>query len=211
MLHRSLLKTVTARIKQLGLLAALPVLVVGCATAEASGPAGTGAAAVSPRESHPPVTASASPGNTTLVAAPSESARMVCGPEIRRDVATILGLRTPPPASTSWVNQLYTCTYRLSDGPLNVSVKESGAVSSARTYFAGLRQQLGPTEPLRGLDSLGLPSFETSTGTVAFLKDDKTLQIDATHLPAEVGPQHRQRGDLAYTVATDILGCWNGK
>ena len=66
-------------------------------------------------------------------------------------------------------------------------------------------------EPLRGLDSLGLPSFEAPTGTVAFRKDDKVLQVDATGLPPEVGSSHRPRTDLAYTVATDVLGCWTGK
>ncbi|MDQ1636443.1 MAG: hypothetical protein QOJ32_3252 [Frankiaceae bacterium] len=195
------------RLQQLSLLAALPILLAGCSTVKAGGPT----AALPPPASSPAApTGTSMTGMTTLVA-PSESAQMVCGPEIRADVATILSLKTPPPTATSWVNQLYTCTYRLSGGPLAVSVKESGDVTSARSYFDGLRRRLGPTQPLRGLDSLGLPAFETPNGNVAFLKDDKTLQIDATALPTEVNSQHRQRSDLAYTLATDILGCWSGK
>ncbi len=195
------------RLQQLGLLAALPILLAGCATAKADGPS----AAAAPPASNPvaPAGTSATAPNT-LVAAPSESAQMVCGPEIRADVATILSLKTPPSTATSWANQLYTCTYRLANGPLAVSVKESGDAASARSYFEGLRRQLGPTQQLHGLDSLGLPAFETPNGNVAFLKDDKTLQIDATQLPPEVNSLHRQRSDLAYTLATDILGCWSG-
>ena len=42
------------------------------------------------------------------VPGPSASARMVCSPEIRRDVATALALKAPPSATATWSNHLYT-------------------------------------------------------------------------------------------------------
>ncbi len=41
-----------------------------------------------------------------------------------------------------------------------------------------------------------------------FLKDDKTLTVDATRLPATNGPADLSRSDLAYQIATDVIGCW---
>jgi hypothetical protein len=211
------------RTRRLALLPALPILLAGCATASADSPtaaqpkpsSSTSTAtgmSMPPGTSMPPgmsMPGMSMPGMTEQAAAPSESAEMICGAEIRGSVATILGLAKPPAATTTWADNLYTCTYHLANGPLTVSVKESGDVAAAKNYFDALRQRLGTTQPLRGLDSLGLPAFETSNGTVAFVKDDKTLQVDATQLPSEVNEQHRQRADLAYTLATDILGCWN--
>jgi hypothetical protein len=133
---------------------------------------------------------------------------MVCGTEIRMDVQTLLGLSSPPPSTSSWSDAHYRCTYHLAEGPLVVEVKEAGSPAGARSAFSDLQQHLGMTQPLHGLDSLGLPALQTRTGIVAFVKDDKTLEVDATGLPARIG--HRDRSDLAYTVATDILGCWNG-
>jgi hypothetical protein len=47
-------------------------------------------------------------------------------------------------------------------------------------------------------------------GAAVFLKDDKTIRVDATGLPARDGPSGDSRTDLAYTIATDILACWAG-
>jgi len=145
------------------------------------------------------------------VPGPSASARMVCSQEIRHDVATALALKAPPSATATWSNHLYTCTYHLAGGPLVFSVKESGNVPSARTYLSVLRHQLAPTQPLQGAVSLGLPAYQTSAGNVVFLKDDKTLQVDATAMPQQIGPQGESRSTFAYQMATDVLGCWSGK
>jgi len=58
---------------------------------------------------------------------------------------------------------------------------------------------------------LGLRAYEKANGTVVFLKDNMTLQVDATALPRLVGAQNTSRVDFAYTVATDILACWSGE
>ena len=44
-----------------------------------------------------------------------------------------------------------------------------------------------------------------------FLKDDKTLEVDPRGLPSGLGPNRLSRGDFAYQLATDVLGCWTGK
>ena len=42
------------------------------------------------------------------------------------------------------------------------------------------------------------------------VKDNETLTVDATGLPAVFGSQQQKRTDLAYEIASDVLGCWTG-
>lgn len=142
---------------------------------------------------------------------PSKSASMICGPETAKNVATLMGLHTPAPTKATWADHLYTCTYRLPNGPLVLSVKQSTDARAARGYFGTLRDRLGGTTALTGLAGLGLPAYQNTTGSVVFLKDNMTLQVDATALPSRIGEQNTSRTDLAYTIATDILACWTGK
>jgi hypothetical protein len=141
---------------------------------------------------------------------PSASSLMICSTETRHNLATLLGASRPPLASSSWANRVYTCTYHLSRGPLVLTVQEAGTPAAGRRYYNALRARLGPSQPLTGAQGLGLPAFETNNGAAVFLKDDKTLQVDASRLPRSVGGAHRSRSDLAYTLATDIMGCWAG-
>jgi hypothetical protein len=90
-------------------------------------------------------------------------------------------------------------------------VKESAGVATARKYFDAMRERSGRTRALTGLAGLGLPAYENSTGTVVFLKDNMTLQVNASTLPQRVGPQGSSPADLAYTIATDVLACWTNK
>jgi hypothetical protein len=151
------------------------------------------------------------PADASTSGGPSQSARMICSDEIRTAAAAVVVPAKVPAGAATWANHLYTCTYRPSVGPLVLSVKESPNVAAARDYFAAQQQHLAPTKPIRGLAGLGLPAYETTTGTVVFLKDNKTLQVDATHLPTAIGPHHLSRTDTAYEIATDVLGCWTGK
>ena len=146
----------------------------------------------------------------TQTAAPSPSATMVCGPEIQKAVATILSLHAAPITTATWTDQLYTCTYQLPTGRLVLSVKEPADIATANTYFATLRQKLGTTEPMTAAQGLGNPGYESAAGTVVIIKDGKILQVDATGMPAVSGPNLIARADLAYEVATDVLGCWSG-
>lgn len=138
---------------------------------------------------------------------PSASARMICGAEIRADVTKILGLKSPPATTSRWADHLYTCIYRLPQGDLVVSVKESPDAAATKSYFQAQRQQSGSPDTLAGLTP---SAFGTPTGTVVLVKDNNTLTVDATALPTQFGTQHQKRTDLAYEVASVIPGCWTG-
>jgi hypothetical protein len=196
----------------LGLLIAGPLLLTGCGTAGDASSRDTPSTKTSTT-----APTSSTPGSTPTdagavfgPAAPSKSALMICGNEIRGAVATILALHTPAPARASWVSHTYTCAYQLPVGPLVLSVKDSQDVPAARQYFKTLGEHLGPTKTLTGQAALGLSGYETSTGTVVFLKDNRTLIVDATRLPLRVGPQKTSRTTLAYQIAAAVMECWTG-
>ena len=203
----------THKYQRLSLLAAAPILLAGCGAASSTSHTAP-AAATSPGPSMAP--GMKMPDGTTMpdtltAAGPSQSARMVCSNEIRKDVAILLALPALPSTTSTWTNHVYTCTYRLDQGPLVLAVTESETAAAARGHFTNLQKHVRASQPIQGLESLGLPAFEAPNGTVAFVKDDKTLQVDTTRLPPLVGNPHFNRAHLAYTIATDVLGCWNGK
>jgi hypothetical protein len=139
---------------------------------------------------------------------PSAGSRMVCAPEIRREIGRLLALRPAPRGRTTWVDHVYTCTYRLPVGPLVLQVTESRDVPAARRAFAGLRNTLGPTQALSALEGLGLPAYETRDGTAVFLKDNKMLRVDATRLAPGTARRSPSSTEVAYEVATDVMGSW---
>jgi hypothetical protein len=139
--------------------------------------------------------------------APSDTAKMVCGDDIRAQVGQVLKLSRPPKTDSSWADQLYTCTYRLPMGPMVLSVKQSAGTAAAAGYFSNLRPTLGNTESLQGL---GERSYGTGDGVVVVIKDDLTLKVDTTGLPKVFGANQQRRSDLAYEIASDVLGCWTG-
>ena len=132
---------------------------------------------------------------------------MVCSDDIRDQVRTVLQLTAPAPVRSSWQDQLYTCTYTLPMGRMVLSVKESASKPEARKDFEALRGTLGRTEPLLGL---GEQAYGTTTGIAVVLKDNMTLRVDTTGLPPVFGAQQQRRTDLAYEIASDVLGCWTG-
>ena len=142
-------------------------------------------------------------------AQPSSAARMVCDGEIGANVEKLLGLDSEPKRNASWEEPTYTCTYSLDAGPLVLSVYDATAATAGRDHFETLRTTFDDTEDLTGMYGLGFPAFETNDGTVVFIKDNKTLEVDATELPDGLGPD----GDLsqteaAYAVAASVLACW---
>jgi hypothetical protein len=159
-----------------------------------------------PMADMPGMSASAAPATD----GPSESAQMICSPEIRNDVTTALGLPGPPPSNTTYANHLYTCIYHLADGPLVLSVKDLPSTAAADGFLNQLHDQIGPSTPLTGMDGLGNPGYRSTSGILVVRKDAKTLEVDPTGLPAMID-QQRARGDLAYEIGTDVLGCWSGQ
>ncbi len=204
-------------------LLALPLLLAACGTSTgatgATGSTGTAtpatAAASSPAPSRSGMTMAdgmvMAPGETMAggsAGAPPETASMVCGPEIRASIRMLLALPAPPEGSSTWREGLFTCTYALPQGRLVLSVQQSADAAAARSYFTGLRSRTPRSTALTGLTSLGLPAFQSADGIASFVKDDLTLEVDASGLAATVGPHRTSRADFAYTVATDVLACW---
>lgn len=123
-------------------------------------------------------------------------------------VAALALDQTPEPRS-AWDDPVFTCTYDLERGPLVLSVHDAADPDVGRDYFEELRAQLGDTASLDGMFGLGLPAYETGDGTAVFLKDGKTLQVDATGLPSRLGPVGSlSRSDLAYAIASSVVACW---
>ena len=89
-----------------------------------------------------------------------------------------------------------------------LSVKQSAGKPAARDYFEALRDQAGRHRS-RCWGWASRPTA-TKTGIAVVLKDDMTLRVDTTGLPAVFGPQQQRRTDLAYEIASDVLGCWTG-
>jgi hypothetical protein len=139
---------------------------------------------------------------------PSAPARMICSDEIRDAVQHAFQLASPPVATHRWSDRVYTCTYRISGETLALSVKDSPDVGSGRAYYQALRARITGETPIHGVESFGFPSFETANGTVVFLKDGKTLRVDATRLSRAAMPAGFSRVDAAYGVAAAVIGCW---
>ena len=202
------------------LLISISFLLTGCANVQSNASQVTPTPSMSPGMSMAPGQSMPSTSSTAAkqpVASsvnsnsPSKATRMICGSETRTNVAALMGLTVSPTTQTHWANHIYTCTFKLTVGYLVISVKESSGVPKARIYFNALRVRLGHTKPITGIANLGFPAYESMTGTVVFLKDNKTLEVNASALPAHVGHEGSTRADFAYTVATDILACWKDK
>ena len=71
---------------------------------------------------------------------------------------------------------------------------------------------VAPTLPrprtIHGLADLGFPAFETAHGDAVFIKDHKTLWVDASRLADSDLPRGRSREDVAYGVAAAVIACW---
>jgi hypothetical protein len=185
--------TVT-RTARLGGLLALPVLLVaGCGAAGQPSPA-----------------AAEHPATGSVAAArggPPENATMVCSEEIKGKVEQVLGLPAEPATRATWADPVYTCDYALPAGPLTLTVQVFSTAERAGARLAADEAQAHGARPLPGL---GQQAFGTPAGTAEVLKDDFVLTVDASRLPSELGANGQKRTDLAYEVASDVLGCWTG-
>ncbi|GAB3568147.1 hypothetical protein GCM10027405_29560 [Arthrobacter alkaliphilus] len=134
---------------------------------------------------------------------------MICQDETRTNILRILSLPAPPRTTDAWADSLYTCTYALPSGSLVLSVKQAPDAGAARAHFDGLQHVAVSAQPIEGMANLGFPAFQTPDGTVVFVKDNFVLTVDATGLPATVGPHDVTRSAFAYEVATAVLACWS--
>jgi hypothetical protein len=176
-------------------LLALPLLAAGCASAQVAPAAAEHGAAV------------AAPAGAAADAAPPETATMVCGEEIRSKVQAVLALPAEPTTSSTWADGLYTCRYALPEGPMTLTVR---FLHDRGQAGAALDADRGRTAGAVTLDGLGERAWGTPAGTAVVLKDAQILTVDTTALPEVFGANQQRRSDLAYEVASDVLGCWTG-
>ena len=139
---------------------------------------------------------------------PSDAALMVCGDQPMDRLTSILNLGAKPHTVSNWADSTFTCTYHLAEGALDISVREAADQASARTYFDAMQALAKEAKPIQGLANLGFPAYETADGSAVFQKDSFVLQVDASDLPATLGPESITRNALAYQLSTTILACW---
>lgn len=141
-------------------------------------------------------------------AAPSRAARMICGHEIREAVSRTFQLSQVPRPTRHWSQRTLTCRYLLPGGPLTLGVKDTTNARAGRAYYTSLRSKLTGARDIDGVESFGFPAFETPDGNVAFLKDGKTLRVDASKVASGSLPTDFSPAEAAYGVAAAVIGCW---
>lgn len=141
-------------------------------------------------------------------AGPSEAARMICSEEIRDAVVRAFDLARPPASTTTWSHREYRCTYRLSQGDLRLSVYDATNRALGTTHFAQTQSELDEAKAISGMQNFGLPAFQTADGNVIFLKDGKTLRVDASGLSTSAFPAEFTPQQTAYSVAAAVIACW---
>ncbi|MDT0168152.1 hypothetical protein [Pseudarthrobacter sp. BRE9] len=148
------------------------------------------------------------PSQGTTAAGPSAAALMVCGDQPKERLRSILKLVSDPHTINSWADSTFTCTYHLAEGSLVISVQEAADKASALKYFDAMQALAKGATPIEGLANLGFPAYETADGSAVFQKDSFVLHVDASGLPATLGPDSITRNALAYQLSTTILACW---
>lgn len=142
-------------------------------------------------------------------AGPSEAAAMVCAGQVVDDVSRIMGTSEPVEPTSAWEDPMFTCTFDLAAGPLVLRVHDADDRAAGMAHFQQLRLDHEDAQEIGGIYSLGLPAYEAGA-TVAFVRDGKTLEVDATGLRG--GPfgktADQSRAEVAYAVATSVLACW---
>ncbi len=193
----------------LGALAVVSLLMTGCAASPSDFPPSPG-----PQASH------SMPGGTEMSGSehepeqentegPSDAAQMICTGQVVGNVTDVLGLERELSPSSAWDKPMFTCTYDVDGDPLVLSVHDATDVSEGVEHFAALQGRYGNAEDIEGMAGLGMPSFSTGDGIVAFVRDGKTLLVDATALPNGLGPDGtRTQSEAAYTLASAVLVCW---
>lgn len=197
----------------LAALAMASLLLSGCAANAATDP-GTGSGAGTPPSSTGTGQANGHDGHSTpkqetpSANGPSEASLMVCGDQPMDRLTSILRLDSKPHTINDWADNTFTCTYHLDEGALKISVKEAKDKAAALTYFNVEQALARDGKPIEGLANLGFPAYETAAGSAVFQKDSFVLHVDASGLPATLGPENITRNALAYQLSTTILACW---
>lgn len=138
---------------------------------------------------------------------PSAAAQMVCGGQVDTAAAAILALEGDVEPASSWEAPMFTCSYDVDGAPVVLTVHDVTDAGAGQAHFDALQTTLR-AEEIEGMLGLGLPSFSTGDGVVGFLRDGKTLTVDATALPDGFGDGARTQDQAAYALASAVLTCW---
>ncbi|WP_306232015.1 hypothetical protein [Agrococcus beijingensis] len=194
---------------------AAALLLTGCASATASPAASPSPAPSSTEASHAMPDGSTmsgaehggDSGDAVVAAEPSAAAQMICGGQVVTAVAAIFGIPGVDAPESSWQAPTYTCTFDIDGAPLELTVHDTADAAAGQAHFDQLQESLG-ADDIEGLLGLGLPSFSTGEGVVGFLKDGRTLTVDATAVPDGFAGGSRTQEGAAYAVASAVLTCW---
>ncbi len=189
----------------------LAALSAGCAPSGGGPPGGSPATGATGSSGAARATRGAMTMDMGDGAGPSAPAAMICGEEVRGDVRRIFGIAGKPSSRSTWStpDRVYDCRWALPGGTLELSVQDARGPAEGRAYFDDLRARLPGARTLRGMASLGFPAFDTEAGDAVFLKDGKTLRVDASRLPPSALPAGYSRADAAYAVASAVIACWS--
>lgn len=172
-----------------GALAALAVLVAGCAPA--GGPAPSA-----------PLTTVPVPGD-----GPHASTVMVCADEGQEEISTLVGLRPTRVETPTWTDHVYSCRYVYPDGAIVLSVHELPDALHTSQRAEELAAQRGNAGFQPGL---GEGAFATRDGSIVARKDYTLLVVDISGLPPAFGRPPVAPPDAAKLVAKAVLACWTG-
>ena len=130
---------------------------------------------------------------------PSKSAKLVCSPEARQDIAASVGVKETSVTTPVWnkAQHLYSCTYVYPKGNITLFVKEMSNEAETTAYFDSVKQKYGLTQQLNGL---GQGAWILKNNDVVVRKDYKVLLVDVHAIPANFAPT-MTRSDVAVNVA----------
>lgn len=140
---------------------------------------------------------------------PSKSASMICGAEVKEELASSIGVEAVSVTKPVWnvAQHVLTCDYDYAGGAkMNLAVKEMSSVAETTAYFDAQATKLGRTKTF----DIAQGSFRTTDGSLVVRKDYKVLVIDISHLPARFGAPLSDRASVAVSVASVIMECWTG-
>jgi len=134
---------------------------------------------------------------------------MICSDDVAGAVQHTFGLKTAPRRTAIWSAPVFRCEYALPGGDLELTVADLDSAGPGRAWFDKLRGRLPSTTALSSMASLGFPAYETGRGDAVFLKDHKTLWVDASRVSMSELPPKLTRTDAAYHVAASVIACWS--
>ena len=132
---------------------------------------------------------------------------MICDGQVVTAIGSILQLEGDVTPSSAWQSPMFTCTYDIDGAPLVLTVHDISDADEGQQHFDERQASLGASD-IEGMLGLGLPSFSTGDGVVAFLRDGKTLTVDATALPDGFAGDATTQDEAAYAIASAVLTCW---